>query len=529
VKLAGRRFGQRPSYSRGLITQTSSQTPEWQSFTVRIDPAQQSDAADIEELKTVFANQQKAFMADPYPSKEERIARLQGLAGAIMKHRDEMKEALQKDFVTHPENFADLSEVLGMVGRVGFAIEQIDKWMEPQERIANEAFWGSARTYMWPQPKGVIVNMPPWNYPYDIGMGPIIEMIAAGNRVVVKPSDLSKHTGEVYKKLVASAFPDTSNHGVRVAEVVTGGLELSKMCPTLPWNHLVYTGGPQGAKAVMRACAENLVPCTLELGGKCPVILHGSDYSVDQSVVDEIMAVKLVKNGQVCVGVDYVLLPEGSQDAFIDTATKSLAKMTPEGFTSDGNLVSIITDGHAERLAGLVIDAKSRCQKIVTYGESKGDVRRPPFTFIVNPSDDCKVMQEEIFGPVLPIKTYKNVDEALKYVQSRDRPLSISLFTKDEDLKKRALESTLSGGFNHNAGPCMHAAQQQLGFGGSGMSGMGRHHGYEGFMEFSNLKAVFERGEGGIALEGPAILSPPYNSESTEQVVNAVVQSIVGK
>jgi coniferyl-aldehyde dehydrogenase len=508
-----------------MTTTTTPATKDWVSFTDRSEESVGNDETELNRLQQVFSGQQQAFLADPYPSIEARVARLQSLAGAIMKHRTAMQKALQDDFITHPDEFSDLIEILGMVSRIHLTIETLTAWAAPQERPLNQDFWGSAKGYMLPQPKGVILNMAPWNFPYDIGIGPIIEMIAAGNRVVVKPSDLSPHTGEVYRQIVEDAFPDLS-YGVRVVEIVIGGLALSKACVSLPWDHLLYTGGTAGAKAVMRACAENLVPLTLELGGKCPAILGNKQLAEDPTVIDEIMGTKMIKNGQMCVSVDYVMIPEGSQTAFVAQARKSIEKMAPLGYTRDPNLPSIITDGHADRIAGLVADAQEKGFEVIQHGVESNDKRRPPFSFIINPTDDALVMQEEIFGPVLPVKTYASVEDAVKYVQQHDRPLSVSLWTDDTELKDRVIRTTHSGGFNHNAGTSMHAAQPQLGFGGSGQSGMGRHHGYEGFMEFSNLKAVFEKGEGGIALENGAILLAPYNRPETQATIAAMVEQL---
>ncbi len=486
-----------------------------------------TDDSEIQRLNTIFAAQKKAFLADPYPSLEERIKRLQAIAGAIMVHREEMQQALKKDFVTHPDEFSDLIEILGMVGRVAHNCASLEEWLKPKIRTLGKDFWGESKGTIEPQPKGVIVNMAPWNFPFDIGIGVCVEAIAAGNRVVVKPSDLSIHTGQVLRKLMETAFPDTSNNGVRVVEVVNGGLDLSKAVVKLPWDHLVYTGGTQGAKHVMRACADNLVPVTLELGGKCPAILHTKDQVENQDVIDQIIGIKCIKNGQMCVSVDYVQIPEGTEEAFLARAKDALDRMVPAGYTKDEGLPSIITDGHAQRIAGLVEDAKSRGENVISYGGEANGTRRPPFHFIVNPSDDCKVMQQEIFGPVLPIKTFKKVEDAIVYTQTHDRPLGIGLFTDDKELAERVKLTTHSGGFNLNAGPTMHAAQPELGFGGIGNSGMGRHHGYEGFMEFSNMKACFEKGEGGLAINNGSILLPPYNRELTQGVIKAFVDQIM--
>ena len=493
----------------------------WVSFTKRTDEVEGNDATAIARLHEVFAAQRVAFFNDPYPTIATRIARLEALSDAIVANRDEILAAVARDFITdpsHPDPFTDLFEIFGPAGRAAFAIEQLSHWMAPMQRQGNDVFYGDAKCYMLPQPKGVILNMAPWNLPYDVGIGPIIEMLAAGNRAVLKPSDLSVHSGPVMAKIMEDAFPNPVE-GVRPVEVICGGLELSKACVQLPWDHLVYTGGGEGARAVMRACAENLVPVTLELGGKCPVILDGEPIATDQRIVDELIGMKLCKNGQVCVSVDYVLIPQASKQRFVELAKSSLARMAPEGPANDRNISGVINNGHAARIASVVKDARARGAEVIQVGEPGNEARKPPFHFIINAPQESLAAREESFGPVLGVRTYQDIDEAINYVKQQERPLGISLFTNDEKLQRRVMTSTISGGFNVNAGPWWHS-MPSMGFGGSGESGMGRHHGYEGFLEFTNMKAVFERGEGGVAIGTDGVVLPPFDRQSTKDFLN---------
>lgn len=490
----------------------------WVSFTQRNHVDTTDDVAAIRQLRQVFAAQRKAFHKEPYPTIETRKARLEAVSASLIANREEILEAVAKDFITptdHPDPFTDLFEIFGVAGRATYAIENLEKWTAPMEREGNDVFYGDSKCYMLPQPKGVILNMAPWNLPFDVGIGPILEMLAAGNRAVLKPSDLSVHSGLVMAKIMEDAFPNPAE-GVRPVEVICGGLALSKACVELPWDHLVYTGGGEGARAVMRACAENLVPVTLELGGKCPVILDGDAIANDQKIVDELIGMKLCKNGQVCVSVDYVMLPESSKEAFLAKAKNALERMAPKGVSSgDPNVSGVINDGHAGRLARVVEDARERGTEVVQVGEPGDEDRKPPFTFIIDAPEDSLAAREEMFGPVLGVRTYRDIDGALDYVRQHDRPLGLSLFTNDSALQERVMKSTISGGFNVNAGPWWHS-MPSLGFGGSGASGMGRHHGYEGFLEFTNMKAVFERGQGGVAIAGDGVVLPPFDKPATK-------------
>lgn len=499
----------------------------WVSFTDRGGVAQADEAAAIARLHEVFEGQRQAFYNEPYPTLATRKLRLEAVSQALVSNREEILEAVAKDFITppdHPDPFTDLFEIFGPAGRAAYAVENLDQWAAPMERAGNDVFYGNSKCYMLPQPKGVILNMAPWNLPFDVGIGPILEMLAAGNRAVLKPSDLSVHSGPVMAKVMEEAFPNPAE-GVRPVEVICGGLALSKACVELPWDHLVYTGGGEGARAVMRACAENLVPVTLELGGKCPVILDGEEFANDQKIVDELMGMKLCKNGQVCVSVDYVMLPKGTEASFLEKAKNALERMAPDGVSmGDPNVSGVINSGHAERLARIVRDAKERGAIVIQVGESGGEVRKPPFTMIVDPPEDSLAAREEMFGPVLGVRTYRDIEDALDYVRRHDRPLGISLFTRDAQLQERVMKSTISGGFNVNAGPWWHS-MPSMGFGGSGASGIGRHHGYEGFLEFTNMKAVFERGEGGVAIPGEGVVLPPFDKPQTKAFLKDLADS----
>jgi len=282
------------------------------------DAAMEDDGAAIAELHRLHALQRAAFMSDPYPAAEQRKANLMSLAGMVMGAREQIRAAMSADFAVHPELFTDLVEVLGIAGRAAYAIEQLDGWMADEERHADPAFYGTARAVVRHQAKGVVGNIVPWNFPFDLSVGPLVEMLAAGNRVILKPSDYTPACADLLRRLVADTFPE------ELVAVSVGGLALAKEFPTLRWDHLLYTGSPAIGREIARAAAGNLVPVTLELGGKCPAVLTAD--SVDVDAVRNVIGTKLIKNGQMCISVDYVLVPRGQSEMFVQHAQQYLMK-----------------------------------------------------------------------------------------------------------------------------------------------------------------------------------------------------------
>jgi acyl-CoA reductase-like NAD-dependent aldehyde dehydrogenase len=326
------------------------------------------DGPAIAELHRLHANQREAFLADPYPSADERKRDLGALAGMVLSHRNDIRAAMAADFGAHPDLFTDLVEVLGVAGRAAYAIEQIDTWMAEEQRYADPALFGTARSGVRYQPKGVVGNIVPWNFPFDLSLGPLVEMLAAGNRVIIKPSDYTPACGELLRRMVSATFSAD-----RVA-VVVGGLTLAKEFPTLRWDHLLYTGSPTIGREVARAAAENLVPVTLELGGKCPAIL--TDDSVDAASVRTVIGTKLIKNGQMCISVDYALVPRDKLDAFVAHTERYLNDELP-GYASSADNTGIITQRHLDRIVTLVEEARAAGARVVTLGGDGDPARRP--------------------------------------------------------------------------------------------------------------------------------------------------------
>jgi coniferyl-aldehyde dehydrogenase len=466
------------------------------------------DGPAIAELHRLFELQRAAHRANPVPNADTRKGYLMTLAGMVMSHRDEIRAAMAADFGAHPDLFTDLVEVLGVAGRAAYAIEQLDTWMAEDERHTDPALYGTARAGIRLQPKGVVGNIVPWNFPFDLSLGPLVEMLAAGNRVIMKPSDYTPACAELLRRMVAETFPED------LVAVSVGGLTLAKEFPTLRWDHLLYTGSPAIGREVALAAANNLVPVTLELGGKCPAVLTAD--SVDADSVRGVVGTKLIKNGQMCISVDYALVPRDRVDAFVDHATRYLTEELPD-YAASGDCTGIITERHLRRVVELVDEARSSGARVVSLG-GDGDpaTRRMPLVLVVDPPADLRIMTEEIFGPILPVIPYDDLDAALDAINAGERPLGLYVYANDPAVAEHVLARTTSGGACVNV-CAVQGALPSLGFGGVGQSGSGRHHGIEGFREFSNPRGVVVRGTGDLA---DAFL-PPYGP-----MAQAIVDSV---
>ena len=465
----------------------------------------------ISELNILFDQQKKSFAANPNPTLKQREERLDAVTGAIVANRERIQDALREDFSAHPDAQADFVEIFGVAGRLQFAKSMLAEWIKPDPRELDPAMYGKSRAFVTPQPKGVIGNMVPWNFPFDIGIGPLAEMLGGGNSVIIKPSDMTPACSIVMKEILLAAIDED------IVAVVPGDIDLAKAFPTLPWDHLMYTGNPDVARSVAMAAAQNLVPLTLELGGKCPALF--TESSITREDVASVLRTKMVKNGQMCVAPDYVMAPRASIGAFVDHARAYMAEAAPDYVNSD-SVTGIIADRHIARIEALVEGAAADGTEIVTLGQdSQSNDRKLPLRLVIDPSLDSQLMREEIFGPVLPVVPYDTMDEALGYIARNDRPLGVYAYTDDETLKSRILSDTHSGGVTFN-GCALHAAQPNIGFGGSGLSGYGRHHGIEGFREFTNPRGVVD-----FDPDAPAQnIMPPYGD-----VAASLLSTIAGE
>lgn len=447
------------------------------------------DDAAIAELHAAFKAQRAAFHADRQPSLDERKARIARLIEMLLGNRERISAALSADFGCHPAPASDLIEVLGPVGRAKYVLDRLEDWMRPSPRDVDPAVMGSATAYIQYQPKGVVGNIVPWNFPFDLSVGPMIEMLAAGNRVMVKPSEFTPASAALLRDMVARAFDPT------LVYVATGGLDLARAFSELPWDHLLYTGSTNVGRQVMQAAARNLTPVTLELGGKCPAVL--TPGSVNAANIENIIGTKTIKNGQMCISVDYCLVPRGELDRFVALAVQFVQRVAPD-YSRSPDCTGIISPRHLDRLCDLLQEARDRQCTIVELerdGRVDRATRRMPMSLVIDPPPELRITQEEIFGPILPVVPYDGVDAAIARINDGERPLGLYVFGDDRAVVDHVLGNVTSGGAAVNACAAQ-GALPSLAFGGVGASGMGRHHGLEGFREFSNPRGVVVRGTG---------------------------------
>jgi acyl-CoA reductase-like NAD-dependent aldehyde dehydrogenase len=438
-------------------------------------------------LESLFANQAAAFAAAPYPLAGERRRNLTRLLDAILAHQDALATAIDHDFGGRSRDEVLFSEIYVAVNAIRHARRHLKGWMASRPRHVGWALQ-PAQAWVLPQPLGVVGIIVPWNYPVFLSIAPLAGALAAGNRVLLKPSEFTPETSALLAKIISTTFsPD-------VVAVALGDAAIGRAFAALPFNHLLFTGATAVGRDVMRAAAEHLTPVTLELGGKSPAIV-AADANLERAASDIVYG-KLLNSGQTCIAPDYVLVPGASLRAFVEALRKAVKQYYP-----DGRYTSIINDKHHQRLRGYLQEAAARGVETITLGATRG---LPP-TILIDPPEDLKVMQEEIFGPILPLKTYDTIDQAIAYVNQHERPLALYLFTRSQQTIDRVLTRTISGGVCVND-TLLHIAAEDLPFGGVGPSGMGHYHGQEGFDTFSKLKPVFRRRWLGLG----RMLRPPH-------------------
>lgn len=464
-----------------------------------------ADAATIEQLKQAFAVQRAAFLRDGSPTAEIRIDRIDRAIDLLITHQKSICEAVSEDFSSRAHEQTMLLDVVGSIDQLKHCRKHLRQWMKPERRGANLPFnLLGARAEVHYQPKGVIANIGPWNFPVLAAFSPLAPMLAAGNRVILKVSELTPRTAVLCRTMIAQAYDP--------AEVACfcGSPELGAAFTALPFDHIFFTGSPRVGKLVMKAAADNLTPVTLELGGKSPVIVaEDTDLAL---AAYRIAWGKLTNSGQICVTTDYALVPEALLRPFIAELERAVARLYPT-LRDNPDYTAMISDHHRRRVLGYLDDARSKGAEIIEINPAREDFtkatsRKIAPTLVINPSDDCRLMQEEIFGPILPIKTYRTLDEALAYVNAGQRPLALYFFGHRKQAD-HVLASTISGGASIND-VAMHVLQDNLPFGGSGNSGMGNYHSDFGFKAFSHARAVYR----GVRADPLAVLRPPFNGRT---------------
>ena len=479
-----------------------------------------SKPADLDQsqrMEAVLRRQKAAHIAEGAPQAALRIDRLDRCIRLILKHKAAIARALTADFGSRPAEVTGVTDIAASIQPLKHARQHLTGWMRPEKRKTTPALLGlfGAKAEVRFQPKGVIGIISPWNFPVNLTFGPLAGVLAAGNRAMIKPSEFTPATSELMAQMFAEAFDETE------IAVFTGGPEVGQAFAGLAFDHLVFTGATSIGRHVMAAAAKNLVPVTLELGGKSPVIL--SRTADTATAADRIMAGKTLNAGQICLAPDYVLAPADRVDAFVGEATRAVTAMFPT-IKDNPDYTAVIADRHYARIQGYLADARAKGAQVVEInpaGEdfSQQEHRKIPPTLVLGATDDMLVMQEEIFGPVLPVVTYGVLDEAIAYVNAHDRPLGLYYFGQDAAEEAKVLANTTSGGVTVND-VIFHVAQEDLPFGGVGPSGMGSYHGVDGFREFSHRRSVYRQIKKDL---GPMkALRPPYGEGVRKYIAGAL-------
>jgi coniferyl-aldehyde dehydrogenase len=450
-------------------------------------------------LSLILVRQRTAFLRDGPPSLAQRRADLKKLKAAVLARRSAIETALSADFGHRSRHETAITEILALVQGIDYLYRRLRRFMRPTHRhVALPFRFGRARIEY--QPLGVVGIMAPWNYPLGLALMPLATAIAAGNRAMIKPSEFTPAASD----LLAAMLTDTFSQD-QVA-VVSGNAAVGAAFSALPFDHLVFTGSTGVGREVMKAASANLVPVTLELGGKSPAILARAT-SLERAAAAVAFG-KLVNAGQTCIAPDYVLAHVDDMDSFVTAYDKAVAALYPQGPASD-DYTAILNDRHHARLTALIEDARAKGARVVDVGVRPEEARLRPHTLapslVIGATDGMSIMQQEIFGPVLPILPYRDIDEVIALINARPRPLALYYFGADGPDRRKLLARTASGNVTLN-GTLMHYVQDDLPFGGVGASGMGAYHGIEGFRSFSHAKGIFEQGR----LNASSVLRAPF-------------------
>ena len=462
-------------------------------------PVEPPASATIANLARLHALQRAAFARERYPSLEVRRDRLERLLSLTREHERAIVEAIDADFGHRSPHETRLGEILVGANGIRDALRDLPRWMRAR-RVPTPLALLPGRGEVLPQPLGVVGIIAPWNYPFQLAIVPATGALAAGNRVLLKPSELTPRTSALIAELVAGRFDENE------FAVVPGDADVGRAFASTKFDHLFFTGSTAVGRQVARAAAEQLVPVTLELGGKSPA-LFASDADLDLGV-PRFVAGKLFNAGQTCIAPDYALVPAALRDTFVARVRSTIERFYPT-LADNPDYTAIVNARHYERLRRLVDDATSRGAQVIAVNPAAESLdashRKFPPTIIAGVDDAMAVMQEEIFGPLVPVETYDTLDEAIARLDARPRPLAFYYFGRDAAQRDRVLRETTAGGVTVND-TLWHFAHEDLPFGGVGESGSGTYHGERSFLTFSNEKAIFHQSR----LAPARLLWPPY-------------------
>jgi len=469
----------------------------------------------VSETRSVFAatlqdlidRQRSAFIAEEIPSAEVRVGRLDRARRLLVENREAIASAIATDFGHRAKMHTFLGDIFAPANAFSFAIQHLKTWMQHEDR---QALSPGARAHVEYKPLGVVGIIGPWNFPFNLIFAPLAGVLAAGNRAILKPSELTPVTADLMVALVAQYFAPEE-----VSVVIGGPVEAADFSRA-NWDHLVYTGSENVGRLIMKAASETLTPVTLELGGKSPVIVT-KHFDLDEAA-NRIMTIKSFNGGQICLAPDYTYVPTGSLDRFVEKAIAAARQHYPTGLDSE-DYTAIINDRHHARITRLLDDARSRGASIVpAFDDTNRTDRRIAPTLVINPPLDSAIMQEEIFGPAMPVLAYDDLDQIVRDIRARAHPLSIFLFSNDDGEVRRVLDATTSGAVTIND-VMTHAYDDDLPFGGVGSSGMGAYHGREGFLAFSHARGIYRQSD---KQEDVLLARPPFSTADLEFVERAV-------
>lgn len=454
-------------------------------------------------LELTLAQQQQYFNQHLYPTYQERVEQLTALRKLLLANQPALINAISTDFGHRSADECKIGDILTTVSSVDYTLKHLKRWMKTKRKQVGVLFQPASAKVMY-QPKGVVAIVAPWNYPLLLSIGPLISAIAAGNVAMIKMSEYSPNLCTLLATLLAEIFEPAQ------VAVVGGDASLAAKFTALPVDHLFFTGSTSVGKLVMKSAADNLVPVTLELGGKSPAII---DASMDiATAVSRLMFGKVLNAGQTCVAPDYIFCPRAKVDELVAELSACFSKMYPH-VADNNDYTSIIADHHYQRLQGLLEDAKAKggqllsCSLTPEADAELAKARKLPLTLILNPQESMQVMQDEIFGPILPIMLYDTIEEVVNYINAKPRPLALYLCSYNKALQQQLLLNTHSGGVCINDAS-LQVAVDDLPFGGIGASGMGQYHGEEGFKTLSHQKSVLTRGR----INFTPLLFPPFNT-----------------
>ncbi|MBV7316493.1 coniferyl aldehyde dehydrogenase [Shewanella sp. NIFS-20-20] len=450
-----------------------------------------------QQLSTQFQAQKLAYNQQPMPTIAQRRSDLKRLKSALLHHQDALADALCQDYGHRSKDDTLISDILPVINNINYCLKRLAKWMKPSRRHAGLLLAPASVTVHY-QPLGVVGVIVPWNFPVMLSLGPLALLLAAGNRSMMKLSEFTPATNQVLKQIISDCFkPD------HVA-VVEGEAEVASYFSSLAFDHLLFTGSTTVGRYVMRAASENLTPVTLELGGKSPVII-ADDMDIN-TAVERLIYGKCLNAGQICVSPDYILCPSSKVQAFVSAYQQTFCRMYGQ-VANNPDYGNVINDRQFSRLLGLIDNAKAQGAQVISASGESIDInsRKLATQLVLNVSDDMEIMQDEIFGPLLPIIGYDDLTQAIDYVNNRPRPLALYLMSFDSATQQRVLTQTHSGGVCINE-TVFHVAADDAPFGGIGPSGMGHYHGHEGFLRFSHAKTVLQRGK----LNTGKLIHPPY-------------------